>query len=444
MKRKINTRVLYTFFSALVILVGSILAIRFAQGYFHNGIRSGTGLLAANSFPEGAQVFVNDKLVSATDNTIYLDPGTYQVEILRDGYIPWTKKLLIENELVTQTNAQLFKQAPGLTPLTFIDVKNISTSPDGEKILFYTASASSQAKDGLYILDMNNNVLRSQRDARQISDDVNGFDLNTANFTWSPDNSQVILSSEGKDVLLDLSKKNSLSTMNDIGFEKKQLLSEWENQLYLRERQFLAKFPDEILNIASSSAENVYLSPDKNKIMYTATASAMLPDNIGPTPPSRNSQPETRTLVPGKTYIYDREEDRNFLVDAPLAASPSAHKVLLADDLFNRDAKSLDASPSAFQRLQASNSAQIARNYAAYYSSLYSTGIQWYPDSKHIIFVDHDRIFIQEYDGTNKAPIYSGPFSNHFVYPWPDGSRLIILTSFSASTPPNLYAVELK
>ncbi len=444
MKRKINTRVLYTFLSASVIILGSVVAIRFAQGYFHHGISQGTGLLAANSFPPGAEVLVNNKLVSATDNTIYLDPGTYQVEIQRDGYTPWTKELKIENELVTQTNAQLFKQAPGLTPLTFIDVRNISTSPDGEKILFYTASASSQAKNGLYILDLNNNVLQSQRDARQISDTSPGFDLNTANFTWSPDNSQIILSSEGKEVMLDVSKKNTLASMNDIGFEKKQLLSEWENQLYLRERQFMAKFPDEVLKIASTSAQNVYLSPDKNKIMYTAIAAAVLPDNIGPTPPSRNSQPESRTLIPGKTYIYDREEDRNFLVDAPLVASPSASKVMLASDLFSNQAKSLDASPSAFLRLQATSSAQIAQNFSSYYTSLNSTGIQWYPDSKHFLYVDHDRIFIMEYDSTNKTPIYSGPFANHFVYPWPDGSRLIILTSFSASTPANLYAIELK
>lgn len=444
MKLRINTRVLYTFTSAFIILFGSFLAIRFAQGYFHHGIQQGTGLLAANSFPAGAEVYVNDKLVSATDNTIYLDPGTYRVQISRDGYTPWTKKLVIENELVTQTNAQLFKQAPGLSPLTFIDVKNVSNSPDGEKILFYTASASSQAKDGLYVLDMNNNVLMTQRNARQISDDPAGFDLATANFTWSPDNSQIILTSGTKSVLLDVSQKNILENMNDIGFEKKQLLSEWENQLYLRERQFMAKFPDEVLKMASSAAKNVYLSPDKNKIMYTATASAVLPDNIGPTPPSRNSQPESRQLMPGKTYIYDREEDRNFLLDIPTVASPSANKILLANDLFQNTPKNLDASPSAFVRLQASSSAQIAKNFASYYSSLYSTGIQWFPDSRHVFYVDQGRIYIVEYDGTNKTPVYSGPFMNNFVYPWPDGSRLVILTSFSASTPPNLYAIELK
>lgn len=444
MKRKINTRVLYTFLSALVVIVGSIVAIRFAQGYFRHGLQQGTGLLAANSFPPGAEIYVDGKLVSATDNTIYLEPNTYQVEIRRDGFTPWQKKLRIENELVTQTNAQLFKQAPGLTPLTFIDVKNISTSPDGEKILFYTASASSQTRDGLFLLDMNSNVLRSQRDARQVSDEAPGIDLNTATFIWSPDNSQVILTSNNRDLLLDLNKKNILSIMPDVGFEKKQLLSEWENQLYIRERQFLAKFPEEVLKIVNTAAQNVYLSPDKTKLMYTATASAILAENIGPALPSRNSQPESRTLQPGKVYVYDREEDRNFMIDVNPAASESARKILLADDLTNRDAKKLDASPSAFQRLQASSSAQTARNFSSYYSSVYSTGAQWFPDSKHIIYTNQNRIFVMEYDNTNKTPIYSGPFSNNFVYPWPDGSRLVILTTFSATTPPNLYAVELK
>ncbi len=48
-----------------------------------------------------------------------------------------------------------------------------------------------------------------------------------------------------------------------------------------------------------------------------------------------------------------------------------------------------------------------------------------------------------EYDGQNRTTLYSGPFVNRFLYPWPDGSRLLIQTSFSPETPANLYAIEL-
>ena len=36
---------------------------------------SGTGLLVATSAPDGAQVFINEHLTTATDNTINLEPG---------------------------------------------------------------------------------------------------------------------------------------------------------------------------------------------------------------------------------------------------------------------------------------------------------------------------------------------------------------------------------
>jgi hypothetical protein len=214
--------------------------------------------------------------------------------------------------------------------------------------------------------------------------------------------------------------------------------------MYSRERQYLSKFPDEMIKIATESATNVYLSPDKNKIVYVATAAAVIPENISPAPPATNSQPEERQLTPGNLYIYDREEDKNFLISSAQIASSSAQKVLLATDLFDKDPKNFDASPSSFQKLQATVSAQTAKNFASYYSSLYSTGIQWFPDSKHVLFTEGDTIYLAEYDNTNKTAVYVGPLLSNFIYPWPDGSKVIILTSFSANSPANLYAVELK
>ena len=155
MKFPKNRRPLYTLFSAIFVILGSIIAIRFAQGYrlsIQKRAVQGTGLLVSNSFPNGAQVFVSGKLVTATDDNIYLEPGQYEIEIIKDGYSSWRKQLNIESELVTQTNAQLFRLVPGLTPLTFTGVTYISPSPDGEKILFQTSSASARLKNGLYVL----------------------------------------------------------------------------------------------------------------------------------------------------------------------------------------------------------------------------------------------------------------------------------------------------
>src|SRR5258708_861767 len=263
-------------FQQLILCVDLVLLCFFFQA--EDGIRDDlvTGVQTC-----ALPIFVIGKLVAVTDNNaIYLEPKNYQVEIRKDGYTPWQKNLKISAELVTQTNAQLYRLAPGLTPLTSTGVKNISVSPDGQRLLYYSASASAKTNNGLHLLDLSNGFLSNSKDPHQISEESSNFDLGTSNFIWSPDDTQVIVSSNGHDVLLDVNKKNVLATLPDIGFQKKQLLSQWEAQLYQRERQFFSKFPDEFIQIATQSAKNVYLSPDKKKAMYTATTSAVLPTNL--------------------------------------------------------------------------------------------------------------------------------------------------------------------
>jgi hypothetical protein len=446
MKFKFNTGVVYTFFSALIILVGTALAIQYAQGRYRftqDGLSKETGLLSANSFPTGAQIFVNDRLVSATDDTLYLKPGEYQVKIQKEGYHTWEKNLTVEGALVTQTNAQLFPIVPGLTPLTFSGVKNISPSPDGQKLIFYTDTATNQTKNGLYVLDLSNSLMIFQRDAIQVSEDSTLLDLENAKFIWSPDSSEIMLITDNKEMLLSTNKKNDLKLLTDVSFKKKQILSAWEEEIYLRERQFLSKFPDEIIRIATESAHNVYLSPDKDRIIYTADENLSIPEDLIPPVLATSTQPESRNIEANKIYIYDREEDKNFYVGDE-ATDSGVIKMLLADDLFNKSPINLQSSPSAFLDLQATSSDQTADNYESYYTPLYSPTYQWMPDSKHILMGRGNQVNIKTFDNTNNTTVYSGPFADGFVYPWPDGSKLLILASFSPDTPVNLYAVDLK
>lgn len=472
---KFNNKVVYTFITATAILVGTYFAIRYAQGNFRiteQGFTPETGLLSANSFPTGAQVIINGKLSTATDDTLYLEPGTYEVEIIKDGYSSWKKSLEIEKGLVRQTNALLFPSAPSLTPLTFTGVKNVSPSPDGQKLLYYTSSASVQAKNGLYLMELSSNLNFLQRGPRQLTEDNANYDLANAKFIWSPDSTEIMIIDESHEVIIGSDKKTDLSALPDIRLRRKQILSQWEEEMYIREREFLGKFPPEIIKIATASAKNAYISPDKKRIMYTATAEITIPENIVPAIPSSNTQPEKRNLEAGEIYIYDREEDKNFYLgkeseikmpqlslfrfdheNAVATESGSTveddsllndGKNLLATDLDQNRAITLAASPSAFLRLQASDSAQTILNFNRYHSSIYTNTFQWFPNSKHVVFSAGDRVVIKEYDNSNHTTLYSGPFAEDFIYPWPDGNRIIILTSFSPDSPLNLYAIELK
>ena len=445
-----NLRILYTVLSAIFILIGTVLAISYAKGNFRltqDGFVKETGLLSANSYPTGAQVLIDDKLITATDDTIYLEPGSYQVKIVKDGYVPWEKTLSVEKELVAQTNALLFPSAPSLTPLTFTGAANVSPSPDGRKIIYYTDLTSTQAKNGLYVLELGGNFLPLQKNSRQIAEDAVGWNLKEANFIWAPDSSQVMMIANGHHVLLSVDKKQVLRTLADVGIRKKQILSQWEEEMYLRERQFLAKFPEEIIQYATQSARNVYISPDEKKLLFTAQSEYTLPDDIIPPIPATNTQPEKRFLQTDGVYIYDSEEDKNFQIGTEITQddqTANPYKQLLAVDLSNPTPVRLNASPSAFTKFQATSSAQTAKTFQDYYVSLYSNSFQWLPDSNHIISFSEDTIKIMEYDGTNITTIYSGLFAENFTHPWPDGEKLIILTAFNPNSPLNLYAVELK
>jgi hypothetical protein len=443
----LNSRILFSLLSAIIVIIGSYLVVQYANGNYRltkQGLLPESGLLNANSFPTGAQVFIDGELTTATDVTLYLSPGEYLVEIVKEGYSLWKKTLQIEKELVTQTNARLFPTAPSLTPLTFTGAENILPSPDGRKIVYYTASASTQAKNGLYVLELNDSLMPFQKTSRQIAEDVPLYNLADALLIWSPDSTQLMVLAELKHLLIDVNQKNNLLNLPDINFRRNQVLSEWEEEIYLRERQYLVEFPEEIVQVATQSAKNAYISPDKKKLLYTATASANLPENLVPPLPSTSTQTENRKIEPEKIYVYDAEEDKNFLIGTETGENTAVVKGLLADDILEKLPRTLLASPSAFTRLQGGNLAETVAKFNTYHNSLLINTLQWLPDSNHLVFVRNNHIEIIEFDGTNNTTIYSGPFAKNFLYPWPDGSRLVILTSFSPDSPKNLYSIELK
>lgn len=474
-----RARIFWTLLAIVSITVGTLVAVAIARGLRPSRTQFVTerGLLVANSTPQGSRVLVDGRFLTATDDTVSLDPGEYDIEIVKEGYSPWKKRLKIEKQLVTQANALLFPMAPSLSPLTFSGADLLAPSPDGQRLIIHTASASTAANNGYFALDLSDNPLAFQRGPRQILTESEFFPVDDTQVVWSPDSSQVLFVSSRKAVLIDPGRSNNPVTMTDITFQLPTIFSQWEEEMYRRDRQRLALFPEEIQEIATNSAVNTYFSPDEEKIMYTATATFTLPENILPAKPASSTQAQERTTEVGGIYIYDRNEDRQFRVGTdekylasltppptprptpraqarqPVAAPEATDsaelvsiKKLLATDLAtNRQPLSFTASPSAFVRLQDEDSiSQTVQNFRAYHSPLFSHGLQWFPNSQHLISPQKTEIVMKEYDNTNQVRVYSGPFTQNFVYPWPNGSRLIILTNFQTEVPANLYTIDLK
>lgn len=458
------------FATILFILVGTYFVIRYAKGdrLGQAGVVKGTGLLAANSFPTGAQVYIDGRLTTATDNTLNLDPGVYKIEIKKDGYHTWSKDLTISKELVTPTNAQLFPASPALEPLTYTGAENPTPSADGNSLAFTVASASASTKNGLYVQDLNSSPISLNKNARQIAQNTAEHDYSKARFVFSPNSSEILVSFDsGDNLLLAASRFNNPQDLEDVTWKLGSILNDWELEMARTERVRLLELPPFFQEIATESGKltNLYFSPDGKKLLYQALVPIEIPKELIPPLPATSTQTESRTTTPGTWYIYDLIEDKNFAIASGKLPSPSPSitppknlktappepsplptiaKIMLLDNLSPIPAETT-SSPSAFRKLQENVTRDTTlKLIAAQYSSIYVDSVQWYPDSSHLILHSDNKIEIMSYDATNRFTLYSGPFDNSIVYPWPDGSKIITRIAFSEGTIPNLYTIKLK
>jgi hypothetical protein len=394
------------FTTICVLLVVSIVAygfILYGKGYRlnlsgkGNKILAGTGLLVMTSTPNGARVFINDNLTTATDDTINLPPGEYDVRIEKDGYYPWKKHVVLKKEAVTKTDALLFPVAPKLEAATLLGAEDPLIDPTGSFIAYKVASSSAD-NNGIYILNLGNrSILPFGSSTKQIvTDKIDNF--SNAHLEFSPDGSQILATiTTLTETHIYLLKSDSLNTEpENVTLTSDQVRQQWQIIKTQLDQKFAVGLPSASRKFILDNFDDMKLSPEGDKILYTASQSAQMPSFINPPLPSTNSTPETRTLTKGSAYVYQIKEDKNYLL----------------------------YTPSENEKLP---------------------NFIWHPSSAHVLFVQDKRIFAMEYDGGNKTTLYSGPFEPNFLYAWPDGSGLIILTNFNDETvPANLYRVGLR
>lgn len=401
---------LVTFFVGL----GGYTAIQLAKGYKFDFTRRSfrpTGLLVATSVPDGAQIYLNGKLTSATNNTISLSPSTYGVEIKKEGYAPWKKTLKVEQELVVKTDAWLFPMVPDFRALTFTGAANPLISPDGTKIVYQVANSKFPEKNGLWVLDISDGPLGLTKEPKQIARSApQGRDFAETALRWSLDSRQILVTFLQENFLLDPGSFTPAIQLVDITDKLTTIKTQWEKENSLKKTDQLVKLPPELVQILGQKAQDVLFSPDETKILYTATASATIPEKLIPPLPGSSTQPQERILKPNQTYVYDIKEDRNFLI--------TDRKVDIGSLLSVGEKTTKDLSPT----------------------------LTWFPTSRHLLMVQKDKIQILEYDDTNWVTVYASSYQFPFAFPYPAGNKLLILTNLSTTpdSSANLYAINLR
>lgn len=366
----------------LVCIVGYFVSL-IARGYqFDTATLSflENGILVAKSDPDGASIYINGDLKGATNTNLKLSPGNYDVEIKKNGHISWNKRITIVKEEVIQVTALLFKIAPSFSPITFDGADNPVVSNDFSKIAYVKS-------DGLWIMSVSTLPIGFPNEPKKITDGQ----LAGSTYTFSPDNSELMLESKTGVYLLNTNEFKSQAERVNLVVQKENILTKWKTEAIKKEKSEFKLLPQEMVTILTDYVSNFVFSPDETMVMYTASTEATIKEGLIEKLPGSSTQKEERDIKAGKTYIYDTKEDKNFLVS--------------------------DTGRSLY----------------------------WLPTSRHLIRPDEDKIIIMDYDGTNKQIVFSGNYISPHAYPFVNASKLLILTSLgSDSSTLNLYSLSIK
>lgn len=389
---------------AVALFLGVVITfILFARGYrldFQKKSVSSTGILAISSSPRTAQVFINGEFKGVTDLNMNMPPGKYTIEVKKEGYIPYTKSLMLKGELVEAVDPILFPINPSLSPVTNLGINKAIQVDSMDKILVFSETGDA-LKDGVYMFASSNRPLTFLPPVKPIllkSSLPPGVLLAQSTVYFSNDYKDAVIefgSVEGVTYSYMVSLENENKELFDVGTTNKDtLLSAWETERNERTLKILEAYPKEIRKIASDSFGMIKYSPDNTKILYKAKRTVTLPLVIDPPLIASNQTPENRTLQKDHMYVYDMREDKNYHI---------------SDSRLN---------PGI---------------------------VHWYNDSKRLVYREKSHILVTIYDGETRQTVYSGPIEQDFIAVNSDGKIMILANLNPASNKfPDLYQVGIR
>jgi len=399
-------RVFLFLLTILVVATFGIFISYYARGYrldFSTLRFQPNGILVIKSEPDGASVYINGDLKTATNATIPLSPGTYDISVKKDGYLSWYKRLEIDKEVVTQASISLFRNVPSLSPITFSGAQNPIVSNDGTRIAFEVPFSADTAVDkaGLWTIDTFNLPLGFLNDPKRITDG----DLSNSTYVFSPDGRQILLTTSNGIFLLDSGSFTPQSQRVNVAARKATILTQWQTEKKSKDDSLVRNLPTELNDILTRRSASFIFSPDEQMILYSASAAGTLPDNLIKPIPGASTQAQERQLTQGHTYVYDTKEDRNFLISDQFVS------------LTNQPINQSTAQPA----------------------------LRWMPSSRQLLFAQEGQVVIMDYDGTNRQVVYSGSYIAPFAFPFSNATKLLILTNLGGtSSSPNLYSLTVK
>lgn len=389
MKRLIKKiRFLDTFLTAVIIIGITTVLFLYTSGYRlskgkENTIDlSKTGMVSAKSIPDGASVYLDKKLTTATNDTISgVTPGIHNLRIVKKGFVEWQKDIEVFEQLVTDITAVLVSQSPRLEPLTNTGAKYPAISHTLGKLAYFS---SDDEKPGIRIIPMTGgnalNLFRSDT-TLAIQDTATIKYSQGTSIEWSPDEKQLLVEGQkGIFYIINLDT-NTAQTTN----VPQTIRQGWMDTLIKRRTDLIDKIelPENIKQLALSP-KSIW-SPDDKKFLYTA-------------------------------QVGNKLEYRIYNMEKPLPVGETSETTAYTTDTSAPQPK-------------------ISWYTDSYHLIMVEGDTQ--KDQRGIIS-------LIRIDGTNKTEIYNNTLFSDLVYSVPGGDKVIIVTSFKSNAQTNLYTIAIR
>lgn len=340
-----------------------------------------TGMVNAKSIPDSANVYLDGKLVTATDNNIAgVQPGTHTLKITKKGFVDWSKNIEIFPELVTDITAVLVSQSPRLEPLTNTGARNPVISKSLGKLAYFSED---DTDPGIYLIPLsglNVNLFRANPNLAIKDTKVTKYSQGKS-IEWAPDETSLLVQgSNNIYYLVDLQKNTAQTTA-----APDKIRQTWQEVILNKRKDMLTKLDiaDDIKTMALS--DKSLWAPDDKKFLYA------IPQG-------------------GKTVykVYDLEK--------PIPVGEKMENTVL-------ETNTIDPQPKI----------------SWYPDSFHLIMVEGNPEKDQRGIISLIRI-----DGTNKTEIYSNTLYSSNVYSTPGGDKIVILTSFKSGNQTDLYTIGIR
>lgn len=340
-----------------------------------------TGMVGAKSVPEGAKVYMDGVLKTATDDTIAgIKPGKYTLKMIKVGFEIWEKDIEVFEELVTDITAILVSQSPRLEPLTTTGALNPSISPSLDKLAYFSMDEAGQ---GIWVMSMGhgNIGLFKSNPTNILKNTMTNKYSEGKSITWSPDETQLLIEMpSGKYFLSDLNT-GTVATVIDL----QTLNTQWADIQNKKRADFISKLeiPEDIKKLSVS--RKVLWAPDQKKFLYTTQNGEILQYKV------YNMEKPLPIGEKVETTVFEKNIGES--LPSITWYADSFHLILTEGDFTEKN---------------------------------------------------NGTIYLIRIDGSNKTEIYSGVLHSPNVYSAPGGDKIIALTSMKSGEQTNLYTIGIR